>query len=88
MKKYILVFGLIVSLILFVSIESFAQCAMCRATVENNISSGGNIGAGLNAGILYLAAMPYLAFVAIVYFFFKASKKYGRNHKVAGYRRS
>ena len=34
---------------------SFAQCAMCRATLENNLSNGNvGIAAGINFGILYL----------------------------------
>lgn len=53
-----------------------AQCAMCRATLENNVSQG-NIGiaAGINFGILYLLAVPYLAFGVISYFWYKSSKK-------------
>lgn len=44
---------------------SLAQCAMCKSVVESNMEGGSSIGAGLNDGILYLMAMPYLA-VAIV----------------------
>ena len=53
-----------------------AQCAMCRATVENNISSGENrIGSGLNTGILYLMVTPYLVIGVIGYFWYRNSKK-------------
>ena len=47
-----------------------AQCAMCKAVVEANLESGGTKGAGLNDGILYLMAMPYVGilFFAIVYY--------------------
>ena len=38
-----------------------AQCAMCKAVVEANLKEGGSAGAGLNEGILYLMAMPYIA---------------------------
>ena len=56
--------------------DMYAQCAMCRASVENSISQGENtIGAGLNAGILYLGAMPYLIFVVIVWAWYRHSKK-------------
>jgi hypothetical protein len=55
---------------------SFAQCAMCRASVENNVSNGDtSIGAGLNSGILYLFVMPYLLAAVIGYFWYKSSKK-------------
>ncbi len=52
-----------------------AQCAMCRATVENNLSNGDiGIGAGLNFGILYLFVTPYLAIMVIGYLWYKNSK--------------
>ncbi len=52
-----------------------AQCAMCRATLENNISNG-NIGiaAGINFGILYLFVAPYLAIATLAYFWYRTSK--------------
>lgn len=57
------------------STASFAQCAMCRATIENNVSNGDvGIGAGLNFGILYLFVMPYLLIGVIGYLWYKNSK--------------
>lgn len=45
---------------------SLAQCAMCKASVENNVSEGSaGLSAGLNTGILYLFVTPYLL-VALV----------------------
>ena len=53
-----------------------AQCAMCRASVENNVSNGEtSIGAGLNNGILYLVVMPYLMAGIIGFLWYRASKK-------------
>lgn len=37
-----------------------AQCPMCRMSAESNLKSGGSAGRGLNRGILYMLAMPYL----------------------------
>ena len=37
-----------------------AQCPMCRMSAESNLKSGGTAGRGLNRGILYMLAMPYL----------------------------
>lgn len=55
---------------------SYAQCAMCRASVENNVSNGDtSIGAGLNNGILYLFIMPYLMAVVIGIFWYRSAKK-------------
>ncbi|MBS1555764.1 MAG: hypothetical protein JSU09_12645 [Bacteroidetes bacterium] len=62
--------------LLLISADSFSQCAMCRAQLENNISNG-NIGiaAGINFGILYLFAAPYLAISVIAFFWFRSSKR-------------
>ncbi len=52
-----------------------AQCAMCRSTLENNYSNGNpGIAAGINVGILYLLAMPYLAVSILGYLWYKSSK--------------
>ena len=52
-----------------------AQCAMCRATLENNVSNGEvGIAAGLNMGILYLFATPYLVVGFIAYMWYRKSK--------------
>jgi hypothetical protein len=51
-------------LILFLSTApvSKAQCPMCRSAVESAMKDEGNSkGLGLNDGILYLLAVPYLA---------------------------
>ena len=66
-------------IILFFMLAGFssamAQCAMCRATLENNVSNG-NIGIaeGINVGILYLFFAPYLAVAVIGYLWYKTSK--------------
>lgn len=57
---------LIITFLLWVSLELMAQCAMCRATLENNVSNGqAGIAAGINFGILYLFIMPYLIVVVL-----------------------
>ena len=66
------------SVLLFLGLQvaSFAQCAMCRASVENNVSNGDtSIGAGLNSGILYLFVMPFLLAAVIGYLWYKSAKK-------------
>jgi hypothetical protein len=54
-----------------------AQCAMCTASVESNAKSGSTTASGLNHGIMYLLAAPYLA-VAVVGFIWY--KKYRRKN--------
>lgn len=59
-----------------------AQCAMCRTQLENNFSNGDpGIASGINTGILYLLAMPYLAVALLGYFWYKSSK-HGRQKSV------
>jgi hypothetical protein len=60
--------------ILFVfagNMHGFAQCAMCKTTAESDLNTGGSIAKGLNTGILYLMAIPYLVLMTGGYFFFK-----------------
>lgn len=53
-----------------------AQCAMCKGAVETNMSTGRNvIGNGINAGIAYLFAFPYLIVGIIGYLWYRNSKK-------------
>lgn len=62
-------------LIVITATDMFAQCAMCRATLENNLSNGDpGIAAGINFGILYLFAAPYLAVAAVAFFWFKTTR--------------
>jgi hypothetical protein len=73
MKK---AFILVVVFVLFLTIDSFSQCAMCRASVSSNLSEGRNsIGTGLNIGILYLLVAPYLLVACGVFFYRRAAKK-------------
>ena len=52
-----------------------AQCAMCKAAVEANLKDGGSAGAGLNQGILYLMAMPYIAMLLFGAFYYLQKRK-------------
>ncbi|TLU98111.1 hypothetical protein [Dyadobacter luticola] len=75
MKKFALVFGLVVSLVLS-GADSWAQCAMCRGTVESSMGNGrNNVGVGLNTGIMFLFVMPYLLVGVIGYLWYRNSKR-------------
>ena len=52
-----------------------AQCAMCKSVVESNLENGDTIGSGLNDGILYLMAMPYISLGLIAFFWARHNKK-------------
>ncbi|WP_445955270.1 LPXTG cell wall anchor domain-containing protein [Yeosuana sp.] len=45
------------------SLPAEAQCAMCRAVLENE--EGQNTGAEINNGIIYLMAIPYILIAGI-----------------------
>ena len=54
----------------------FAQCAMCKAIAETGTDNGNSVAAGLNDGILYLMAAPYILLGSIGFAYYKyASKK-------------
>lgn len=52
-----------------------AQCPMCKMGAESNLKNGGTAGSGLNTGILYMLAMPYLLVVTIGFVWYKNRKK-------------
>ena len=72
----ILKFFAVLILIILLSVPSLlAQCAMCRATVENNVSYGEtSLASSLNLGILYLFAAPYLVIGVIAFLWYKKSR--------------
>lgn len=53
---------------LFFSIISFGQCAMCKAVVEGGDA---DVAEGLNDGILYLMAFPYILVGLLFYFIYR-----------------
>lgn len=66
----------VIAMIIISLSQSWAQCAMCRVTVENNVSAGDtSVASGLNLGILYLFVMPYLLFTIIAILWYRRSKK-------------
>ncbi len=70
------IFILFVVIALFANIADVsAQCAMCQATVESSLKSGDTTAKGLNNGILYLLAAPYIAIAAIGLLWYKKYRK-------------
>jgi len=61
------------------SVNVFAQCAMCKASVETNVNIDGiGFASKLNFGILYLFVTPYLLALIIGFFWYKKSKEHKR----------
>lgn len=73
MKKYII--SIIISL--FLVLETYGQCAMCRAVLESE--EGQSTAQGVNDGIMYLMAIPYLLVGGIAFMiywkFFREKKR-------------
>ncbi|WP_324023780.1 hypothetical protein QSV08_13055 [Maribacter sp. BPC-D8] len=60
---------LVVVFFLLIPIDAEAQCAMCRAVLESE--SSGKAAEGINNGIVYLMAVPYVLVAGLFYFIYK-----------------
>ena len=70
MKKWVI--GILFFFILLLGSELVqAQCSICTKTAQQ---LGNGPATGLNAGIIYLAAMPFLIFSYIGYSWWKSNK--------------
>lgn len=67
MHKFLFVLLLILALI--IPEISTAQCAMCRAVLESEES--GRAAEGINNGIVYLMAIPYVLVAGLFYFIYR-----------------
>ena len=61
------IFFLLFSLFFF--LKTNAQCAMCRAVLESE--EGQTAAKGINDGIVYLMAIPYILVGGIIFFIYK-----------------
>ncbi len=75
MKNFKIFYLIVVAIILLSATASNAQCPMCKASVESNLKQGGSTGKGLNNGIMYLLAAPYLAMAGVGFLWYKKFKK-------------
>lgn len=62
-------FFLIIILLLALPAVADAQCAMCRAVVESE--ADGRTAEGINNGIVYLMAVPYVLVAGLFYFIYR-----------------
>jgi len=70
MKKVSLI--LILFTLLLLPQLSEAQCAMCRAVLESE--ENGSAAEGINNGIVYLMAIPYILVAGLFFFIYKKMK--------------
>ena len=67
---------LFVICLLLISVKpASSQCAQCAANVETNKRSGDTTANGLNKGILFLLAAPYLAVAAVGFIWYKKYRR-------------
>jgi hypothetical protein len=59
MKKYYFLLFVVLVLVLLPNITE-AQCSMCKAAVQSSMDQKNSVARGINKGILYLMAVPYL----------------------------
>jgi hypothetical protein len=52
-----------------------AQCAMCAATADAGTKNGSTAAKGLDNGILFLLAAPYVAVAAVGYIWYKKYRR-------------
>ncbi len=74
-SKYSILVLLVFVFLVLPSMESIAQCPMCRAAAETNLAQGGTEGKGLNTGILYMLSLPYLLIATLGYIWWKNKKE-------------
>ncbi|WP_346880714.1 hypothetical protein [uncultured Algibacter sp.] len=54
-------------------LETNAQCAMCRAVLESEENQ--TVAEGINDGIVYLMAIPYVLVAGVGYYIYRKYKK-------------
>lgn len=65
---------------LFVNLKMNAQCAMCRAVLESEESQ--TAAEGINDGIVFLMAIPYILVATITYFVYRTYNKSQKSKKI------
>lgn len=63
---------IIIVILFLISKSSYAQCAMCKAVVEGGDS---DMAEGINFGIIYLMAFPYLILALGIFLYLRNKKK-------------
>ncbi|MDT0689308.1 hypothetical protein RM549_05895 [Salegentibacter sp. F188] len=62
-----------IAVLMFSPIIAEAQCSMCRAVLESETDQ--SAAEGINNGIVYLMAFPYILIGGIGYFIYRSRKK-------------
>lgn len=71
-RKLRVALGVLIVILVLFPIPSEAQCAMCRAVLESEGNT--SVAEGVNNGIVYLMAIPYILIGGLFYFVYKKMK--------------
>lgn len=76
-SKWIPLFTVLVVVLcsLFTYTDASAQCAMCSLNAENGATNGNTVANGLNDGIIFLLAVPYLIAIGVGILWYKKYRK-------------
>ena len=75
MKKKLSFILFSLTCLIFFYTEVQAQCAMCSINAEQGVKNGNTVSAGLNTGVLYLLAIPYLMAIIVGVVWYKKFRK-------------
>ena len=75
-NKHLFIIIFLISCFLISGSDIYAQCPMCKISAESNLRDGGTAGKGLNTGILYMFALPYLIIGTLGFLWYKNKKNY------------
>jgi uncharacterized paraquat-inducible protein A len=69
-------FAIIIVIFLLVSLSAdiWAQCPMCKTSLEEARKNGSQVGSSLNNGILYLLALPYTIAMVFGYIYWRNNR--------------
>ena len=65
--------GFILVLLFLFTADADAQCALCRAVLESEETQ--NAARGVNNGIVYLMAIPYILMAGLGYAIYRSRRK-------------
>ena len=71
---------LMILFLCFVAMDLYAQCPMCKTSLEEARKEGTQVGSTLNTGILYLLALPYSIASIFGIIWWRKSRRHQQSH--------
>lgn len=75
MKNAVIYLFIIILSVSFTPVVVKAQCSMCTINAEQGTQNGNTQGKGLNSGIIYLLAIPYLLITGMGIIWYRTYRK-------------